>query len=343
MSNYPIFEPTDPSGLTRKSFVSNQEVRWCPGCGDYAVLASVQKVLPELGIPQEDFVFISGIGCSSRFPYYMETFGMHSIHGRAPAIASGTKAFRPNLNVWVMTGDGDGLSIGGNHLIHAIRRNIGLKIILFNNRIYGLTKGQYSPTSEMGKKSKSSPMGTVDYPFNPISVALGTGGTFVARTMDANPKHMQEVLKAAALHEGTAFVEVLQNCVIFNDGAFTDVTSRQSRGENTLDLVDGKPLLFGNKNEKGIILDKKMRPQVVKVDEVGLENILVHDADNEAMAFMLSHMTIPNHPVPMGVFRSVARPSYEQLLEDQINTAKAKKPNASVQSLLESGYTWRVE
>ncbi len=339
MSNYPICTPTDPSGLKSKDFKSDQEVRWCPGCGDYAVLNAVQRVMPELGIPREDFAFISGIGCSSRFPYYMQTYGMHGIHGRAPAIASGLKAQNPKLNVWVLTGDGDGLSIGGNHLIHALRRNIGLKIILFNNQIYGLTKGQYSPTSELGKRSKSSPLGSIDFPFNPISVALGTGATFVARTMDSDPKHMQAVIRAAALHKGSAFVEVFQNCLIFNDGAFDGITDRKSRAEATINLQHGEPILFGKQRDKGIIMDQQMRPQVVFVEERGLENILVHDQSNLAMSFMLSHL---EQPAPMGVLRNVKLPSYEAMLEAQIDEAKSKR-SGGVQDLLNAGYTWEID
>ncbi|MCC7269738.1 MAG: 2-oxoacid:ferredoxin oxidoreductase subunit beta, partial [Rhodocyclaceae bacterium] len=260
---------TETPALTKKDFESNQDVRWCPGCGDYAVLAQIQKLMPTLGIPRENFAFISGIGCSSRFPYYMETYGMHSIHGRAPAIASGLKLARPELSVWVVTGDGDALAIGGNHFIHAMRRNIGLKIILLNNRIYGLTKGQYSPTSELGKKTKTTPLGSIDRPFSPVAVALGAGATFVARTVDADQAHMAQVLKRAAAHEGTAFVEIFQNCIVFNDGAYDAITDKSVRDDARLLLEHGKPLVFGKNKDKGIRL-RGLEPEVVTLGENGV-------------------------------------------------------------------------
>ncbi len=344
MSTFPNIPSTDASNLTRKDFATDQDVRWCPGCGDYSILAQVQRTLPTLGIPREDFVFISGIGCSSRFPYYMDTYGMHSIHGRAPAIASGVKCTNPDLSVWVITGDGDGLSIGGNHLIHALRRNIGLKIILFNNRIYGLTKGQYSPTSEKGKVSKSTPMGSIDYPFQPVQVALGADATFVARTVDVDANHMQAMIKRAAAHEGTAFIEVLQNCPIFNDGAWTHISDRREKHAHELRLENGKPLRFGKSGEKGVALDPAtMRPVVVDVTDDNVDRLLVHDETNPTTAYFLSQLTHPDYPTPVGVFRCVERPTYESMLTAQLDAAKKRKPNSNVQELLESGHTWVVE
>lgn len=339
---YPHLEKTDPTLLWRKDFQSDQEVRWCPGCGNHSILAQVQQTLPKLGIPKENFVCISGIGCSSRFPYYMGTYGIHTIHGRAPAIATGTKLINPDLQIWVITGDGDGLSIGGNHLIQAIRRNIDLKILLFNNRIYSLTKGQFSPTSKQGTKSKSSPMGSIDYPFNAISVALGADATFVARTIDSNPQHLQMVLERAARHKGTAFVEIYQNCIIFNDGAYSDITDKTQRSTHALFLENGKPLIYGAENELGIALDNRMRPVSVPIYDYGLRNILVHDESNPALAFFLSHFELPELPIPLGVFKDVQKPCYDQMLEEQIKSAKEAEPEASLESLFESGYTWTV-
>lgn len=316
------------SKLTRKDFVTNQEVRWCPGCGDYSILATMQRVLPEIGIPREKFVFVSGIGCSSRFPYYVNTYGLHTIHGRAPTIATGIKATNPDLQVWVVTGDGDGLSIGGNHLLHALRRNVDLKIILFNNKIYGLTKGQYSPTSEKGKRTKSTPQGSIDYPISPLSFALGAEATFVARTVDTNPKHMAEVLTRAAHHKGSALVEVFQNCVIFNNGAYEEVTGKETRDDNTLILENGKPLLFGKDKNKGIQF-KDMGAEIVTVGENGvkLENVAIHNenANNSAYAFSLSRFETPNFPVPLGVFRQITKPTYEGMLNAQIEEASSAK------------------
>ncbi len=329
--------------LSRKDFVSDQDVRWCPGCGDYAILAQVQRVLPELGVPREQFVFISGIGCSSRFPYYMNTYGMHSIHGRAPAIASGLKVTRPDLHVWVVTGDGDALSIGGNHLIHALRRNVSLKILLFNNRIYGLTKGQYSPTSELGKVTKSTPFGSVDHPFNPISVALGADATFVARSVDVDAKHLQDILKRAHEHPGGAFVEILQNCNIFNDGAWDTLTDKNTKADSTLVLEHGKPLRFGKNREKGIRLGPGLRPEVVTLGG-GIEetDLLVHDEHNPAVAFLLSRMAAPDFPTPLGVFYSDVRPTYEAGANRQIEAARAKLGEGDVDALLNRGDTWVV-
>ncbi len=330
--------------LTKKDFVTNQEVRWCPGCGDYAILAFIQRVLPELGIPRENFVFVSGIGCSSRFPYYVNTYGLHTIHGRAPTVATGIKAANPDLQVWVVTGDGDGLSIGGNHLIHALRRNVDLKILLFNNRIYGLTKGQYSPTSELGKKSKSSPMGSVDYPINPLSLALASEASFVARAVDANTKSMTEVFTRAAHHKGSAFVEIFQNCIIFNDGAFDVVTDRESRDDAVLNLVHGQPLIFGKGRTKGIRLNG-ITPEVVTIGENGVKesDLVVHDEKNPnpAYAFLLSRFDQPEFPVPIGVLRSIDKPTYTDLLTDQ--TAKAiKKGVGNIEKLIEGSNTWTV-
>ncbi|MFZ4738097.1 MAG: 2-oxoacid:ferredoxin oxidoreductase subunit beta [Bradymonadia bacterium] len=342
MTLYPKLPATDPTTLTRKDFQTDQDVRWCPGCGDYAILAQVHKTLPELGIPRENFVFISGIGCSSRFPYYTNTFGMHSIHGRAPTIATGVKTLRPDLSVWVVTGDGDALSIGGNHLIHALRRNVDLKILMFNNRIYGLTKGQYSPTSEQGKKTKSTPMGSVDYPFNPISLALSAEATFVARSVDVDAKHLGSVLERAARHKGSAFVEIYQNCNIFNDGAFEYLTDRTTKADHELKLEHGKPVRFGAQGEKGIALDPRMQPVVVDVAEYGEDRLLVHDETNDAMAYFLSRLVHPNFPTPVGVFRAVERPTYDGLVAEQIAAAKSRAKPGGVQALLEAGETWVV-
>jgi 2-oxoglutarate ferredoxin oxidoreductase subunit beta len=338
---YPTVQHTDPAGQKRGDFVSDQDVRWCPGCGDYSILAQVQKLMPSLGVPRENFVFVSGIGCSSRFPYYMNTYGVHSIHGRAPAIATGIKAVRPELSVWLVTGDGDGLSIGGNHLIHVLRRNLDIKILLFNNQIYGLTKGQYSPTSPIGKKAKSTPMGSIDYPLDPTSVALGAGATFVARTVDVNVKHIAEVLKRAAAHKGTAFVEIYQNCPIFNDDAFVYLTDKEQKPAHELPVEHGKPLRFGKDGEKGIVLDEKMRPQVVDTAQVGVDRLLVHDEQNEFMSLLLSRLRHPEYPVPIGVFRAVERPSYDEMLNAQVAAAR-KVRTQNVQQLLDQGH-WVVK
>ncbi|MFQ5840049.1 MAG: 2-oxoacid:ferredoxin oxidoreductase subunit beta [Candidatus Methylomirabilales bacterium] len=328
--------------LSRKDFASDQEVRWCPGCGDYAILAQVQKVLPELGVPREQFVFISGIGCASRFPYYMNTYGFHSIHGRAPAIATGLKLTRPELSVWVVTGDGDGLSIGGNHLIHALRRNVGIKILLFNNRIYGLTKGQCSPTSEIGKVTKSTPLGSLDYPVNPIEVALGAEATFVARGVDVETKHLQEVLRRAYEHPGAAFVEILQNCNVYNDGAWDAVTDRAVKADNQLVLEHGKPLIFGKNRDKGIRLTKEMSPEVVQLGNgVDESTLLVHDEQNPVMSYILSRLG-PRMPTPIGVFRALQRMPYEQGVNAQIESARKRLGDGDLTALLNSGETWVV-
>lgn len=326
--------------LTKKDFVTDQDVRWCPGCGDYAILAFTQRVLPDLGIPRENFVFVSGIGCSSRMPYYVNTYGLHTVHGRAPAVATGIKAANPDLSVWVITGDGDALSIGGNHLIHTLRRNVDLKILLFNNRIYGLTKGQYSPTSELGKKTKSTPAGSIDYPMNPISLALGVEATFVARAVDSNTKSLQEVLTRAGKHKGTAFVEIFQNCIIFNDGAFDEVTDRDVRDDQTLVLKHGEPLIFGKDKDKGIRLNG-FEPEVVKAYH---KDVLIHNENNPspAYAFLLSRLQAPNFPTPIGVFRAVERPTYDEMLAKQIADAMAKKPR-DLQKLIQGPNTWKVD
>jgi 2-oxoglutarate ferredoxin oxidoreductase subunit beta len=327
--------------LTRKDFVSDQDVRWCPGCGDYSILAQVQRVMPDLGVPREKFVFISGIGCSSRFPYYMNTYGFHGIHGRAAAIASGLKISRPDLSVWVVTGDGDGLSIGGNHLIHALRRNVGLRILLFNNRIYGLTKGQYSPTSETGKVTKSTPMGSVDYPFNPIAVAMGVDASFVARTIDVEAKSLQEVLKRAHEHPGGAFVEILQNCNIFNDGAWEPLTDRATKADTVLLLEHGKPLIFGKSRDKGVKLGAGGRLEVVTLGNGVTEaDLLVHDEKNRALAYMLAHL---ENPTPIGVFHAEVRPAYEDAMARQIAVAQQKQGEGDVNTLFNRGETWVVE
>ncbi|HET8940112.1 MAG TPA: 2-oxoacid:ferredoxin oxidoreductase subunit beta [Polyangiales bacterium] len=341
LSIYPEFTPSDPSALTRKDFVTDQDVRWCPGCGDYSILAQVQRVMPSLGIPREKIVFVSGIGCSSRFPYYMETFGIHSIHGRAPALATGIKSSRPDLSVWLVTGDGDGLSIGGNHFIHVMRRNVDIKMLMFNNQIYGLTKGQYSPTSPIGKKAKSTPMGSVDYPLDPISIALGANATFVARTIDVHASHQQEALKRVAAHKGTAFLEIYQNCNIFNDGAFDALSDKATRPMHVLELEHGKPMRFGKDKEKGIVLGKDMRPQVVHVDSSNEADLLIHDETSEFCALLLSRFTAPEFPVPIGVFRAVVRESYDALMNQQVEKARAGK-RQSVQDLLDEN-VWTVK
>jgi 2-oxoglutarate ferredoxin oxidoreductase subunit beta len=335
-----------PGQLKKADFVSDQEVRWCPGCGDYAILNNVQKVMPDLGVPREKIVFVSGIGCSSRFPYYMNTYGFHSIHGRAPAIATGIKCANPELSVWVITGDGDALSIGGNHFIHAIRRNLDLNYILFNNRIYGLTKGQYSPTSEFGKKTKSTPAGTIDYPINPLSLAIASESTFVARSIDIDVKHLGAIVEAAAKHKGISFIEVYQNCNIFNDGAFDSFAERTVRPERVLYLEHGKPMVFGKNRDKGIRMNGAL-PEVVTIGENGIteNDLLVHDIylKDPSVAFMLARMESPEFPQPVGIFRAIERPTYEDMMEDQIEAAVAKSGQGSLEKLMNSGDTWLVE
>ena len=336
--------PTIPAPLTKKDFISDQEVRWCPGCGDYAILSSVQSVLPELGIPRENFVIVSGIGCSSRLPYYVNTYGFHGIHGRAPAIAGGLATARPDLSVWIVTGDGDALSIGGNHLIHALRRNVNLKILMFNNQIYGLTKGQYSPTSELGKKTKSSPFGTVDRPFNPISLALGAEATFVARSVDVYGAHLKQVLKRAAAHKGAAFIEIYQNCNVFNDGAFKEITEKEIRDDSQVMLEHGKPLIFGKNHDKGIRLNGFL-PEVVKLGGgVTEKDLLVHDEHAPAaLALILSRLGGRGMPAPLGIFRDIEAPVFDELMNDQIQQAQAARGTGDLYKLLNSGDTWEVK
>ena len=338
-----------PAKLTRQDFISGQEVRWCPGCGDYAILNNVQKVMPELGISREKMVFVSGIGCSCRFPYYMNTYGFHSIHGRAPAVATGIKAANPELSVWVVTGDGDALSIGGNHFMHAIRRNLDLNIILFNNRIYGLTKGQYSPTSELGKKTKSTPMGVIDYPLNPLSVAIASEATFVGRSIDIDVKHLGSMVEAAAKHKGVSFLEVYQNCNIFNDKAFDSFTDRSVRSDRVLYLEHGKPMVFGKDRNRGIRMNGA-HPEVVHLGENGIteNDLLVHDIhlQDPSVAFMLARMEYregSEFPQPVGIFRAIERATYEDMMADQIAAAISRSGPGQIEKLINSGDTWTVE
>jgi len=348
MSEHPGDKSTNGNGdqplvqLTGKDFKSDQEVRWCPGCGDYAILAAVQSFMPELGLPRERIVFVSGIGCAARFPYYMQTYGMHSIHGRAPAIATGLSTSRPDLSVWVVTGDGDALSIGGNHLIHALRRNVNLKILLFNNQIYGLTKGQYSPTSPLGTKNKSTPMGSLDWPFNPVSIAIGAEATFVARSIDTDKKHLTEVLRRAANHPGAAFVEIYQNCNVYNDGAFDAV---KEETENQIRLEHGQPVRFGAESEKGVVVRSDGACELVDVAAVGEEALLIHDEHQKdgSLAFALSRIShTPHGPTPIGIFRDIERPVYDRLMAEQLETAKAEQGSGELAGLLHSGDTWRI-
>ena len=336
---------TDLPVLSPKDFASDQEIRWCPRCGDYSILAQVKKVLPTLGLPKEKFCFISGIGCSSRFPYYMDTYGFHSIHGRAPAVATAVKMANPDLQTWVITGDGDALSIGGNHLMHAIRRNIDLKIILFNNQIYGLTKGQYSPTSPQGKRTKSSPVGSVDHPLNPLSVALGCEATFVARSVDVDIKHLTMVLERAAHHKGTAFVEVYQDCNVFNHKAFEFATDKKIKDDNIIYLEHGKPLTFA-KGTKGIRVNEGSRPEVVDLDgSIAEDDLLFHDekAVEPSLAFMLARMRYPTFPEPIGIFRALEKPTYDEVANQQIEDAIAEKGQGDLNALFNKGDTWEVK
>jgi 2-oxoglutarate ferredoxin oxidoreductase subunit beta len=331
--------------LTPNDYASDQDVRWCPGCGDYSILAQMKKVMASLGVSRENTVFVSGIGCSSRFPYYMNTYGLHSIHGRAPAVATGLKCVRPDLSVWVITGDGDGLSIGGNHLMHAIRRNLDVNIVLFNNQIYGLTKGQYSPTSPLGKVTKSTPSGSVDNPLYPLSIAIGCEATFVARSIDVNIKHLTMTLERAAAHRGTSFVEVYQNCNVFNDGAFNYATDRETKAQTTLELEHGKPLIFGKNRDKGIRLHG-MQPEIVELSSgIKEDDLLFHDerAPEPSLAYLLSRMRYPEFPEPIGVFRAVDRPRYEERLNAQVDDAIAKRGAGDLAELFASADTWTVE
>lgn len=338
---------TPVPALTAKDFATDQEVRWCPGCGDYSILAQVQKVMPGLGIPRENIVIVSGIGCSSRFPYYMNTFGMHSIHGRATAIASGLKATRPELSVWVVTGDGDGLSIGGNHTMHLLRRNFDINILLFNNQIYGLTKGQYSPTSESKKVTKSTPFGSLDHPFNPLALAMGADATFIARTMDRDPKHLQQLLIRANQHKGASFLEIYQNCNIFNDGAFEIFTEKSSKPDETLFLEQGKPLVFGAQQNKGIKLDG-FKPIVVDLGaEYSAEDLWIHDEKDfykgQILVRMFEDPRIEGHlPRPFGVFYETDRLSYEDMMTMQIEEVITTKGKGDLDKLLKGNETWTI-
>ena len=333
--------------LTAKDFETDQEVRWCPGCGDYSILKQVQKVIPELGVKREDVVFISGIGCSSRFPYYMNTYGMHSIHGRAPAVVSGLKATNPDLSVWMITGDGDALSIGGNHLIHMLRRNFDINILLFNNQIYGLTKGQYSPTSEEGKNTKSSPMGSLDHPFNPAALCIGADSTFYARTMDRDPIHLRTILSRANAHKGTSMVEIYQNCNVFNDGAFFGMTDKATKGEQTLFVEHGQPLVYGANKEFGIKLDG-FTPVIVSMDSVSEDELWIHDENDRGKANILVRFYQDpslegNFPRPFGIFYTEERACYEDLLTDQVETAKVKFGRGDLNELLRGKSTWTID
>jgi 2-oxoglutarate ferredoxin oxidoreductase subunit beta len=341
--------PTSDEPQTGKEYTSDQEVRWCPGCGDYAVLKAVQSFLPQLGLRRENIVFVSGIGCSSRFPYYLDTYGMHSIHGRAPSIATGIATAREDLSVWVVTGDGDALSIGGNHLIHALRRNVNMTILLFNNRIYGLTKGQYSPTSETGKVTKSTPMGSLDHPFNPVSLALGAEATFVARTIDSDRKHLTSVLAAAAAHRGTSLVEIYQNCPIFNDGAFDAIKNPDTKADAIIPLVHGEPIRFGAEGQYGVVRDKESGSIfAVEVAEADGADLLVHDAHNPdpSTAFALSRLTDAGvlHRAPIGIFRDVQRPTYDDQAREQIVTARQGQadPQLALAGLISGSDTWTI-
>jgi 2-oxoglutarate/2-oxoacid ferredoxin oxidoreductase subunit beta len=332
--------------LTKKDFQSAQQVKWCPGCGAYGILSQVQKVLPRLGIPREKIVFVSGIGCSSRFPYYLNTYGVHGIHGRAPAIAMGVKCARPDLSVWVVSGDGDGLSIGTNHLIHTLRRNLDVNILLLNNQIYGMTKGQYSPTSELGKKTKSSPLGTIEQPIHPIEIALAAEATFVARTVVADLAHLGNVLEAAARHKGSSFVEIRLNCVVFNDSVLQTFSDASTRSDNWIYLEQGKPVRFGAEGNKGVVV-RDMQPEVVRVGESGVreESLLVHDAKgaSSAQAYLLAGLHEPAFPTAIGIFRDVDRPTYDDLLMSQIDTALAKNGRGDLGKLLNAGTAWDVD
>lgn len=340
-----ISKEAPPAKYTPKDFQSDQDVRWCPGCGDYSILAQVQRILPETNIPKHKIVFISGIGCSSRFPYYMDTYGFHGIHGRATAIASGLKIARPDLSVWVATGDGDGLSIGGNHFIHICRRNIDVKILLFNNQIYGLTKGQYSPTSEFGKITKSSPYGSPDHPFNPLLLALGAEASFVARSLDRDPKHLQTVIKRAALHRGTSFVEIYQNCNVFNDGAFFAFTEKGMKEQNVLFLEHNKPMVFGPENSNGIKLDG-FTPVVVSLNDGkhSVTDLVVHNENDTILSFILARMSnIEGLPRPVGVLFADTRPQYEEVVNRQIENALQKQGPGDLKKLLTHGETWNIK
>ena len=337
--------PDEAVKLSRKDFQSDQEVRWCPGCGDYSILTAVQLLLPELDVKPENLVFVSGIGCAARFPYYMNVYGLHGIHGRAPAIATGIALSRPDLDVWVITGDDDALSIGGNHLIHSMRRNVNFTMLLFNNQIYGLTKGQYSPTSEVGKVTKSTPFGSIDQPFNPVSLALGAEASFIARTHDMDRKHMTETFRRAHAHRGSSFVEVYQNCNVFNDGAFAAVTAKEARPNMLIDLKHGEPIRFGADGQHGVLLNARGETEIVDVADVGEDRLLVHDEhrDDPSLAFALSRLAdTPTVPTPVGVFRDVERPIYEGEVQRQLVGAQEQRGPGDLEALIGSGATWEV-
>jgi 2-oxoglutarate ferredoxin oxidoreductase subunit beta len=338
--------PKSPYPLTREDFISDQMVKWCPGCGDHAILSAVSKVFPEIGYKKENYVLVSGIGCSSRFPYYVNTYGFHGIHGRAMAIASGVKIANPSLSVWIITGDGDSMAIGGNHFIHLIRRNIDVNLLLFNNQIYGLTKGQYSPTSPLGAVTKTSPYGTIEHPFTPGELVLGAQGTFFARGIDAQPKMLTDIMFEAARHDGTSVVEVLQNCVIFNDGAYDHIAAREFRDERTIYLEHGKPMLFGANKDKGLRWNGSSL-EVITLGENGwgINDVLVHDAQNPdpGLHLSLAKMNWPELPVAFGVIRAVKAPTYDDLMEEQIQRIKAQSPIKCMDDLLNSGDTWEVD
>ena len=339
---------TAAATLARKDFVSDQDVRWCPGCGDYSILANIQRVMPELGVAKENVVFVSGIGCSSRFPYYMNTYGFHTIHGRAPSFASGIKASNPDLSVWVVTGDGDGLSIGGNHLLHTLRRNLNLQILLFNNRIYGLTKGQYSPTSQVGLRTKSTPTGSIDHPVDPISFAIGAGATFVARTIDVDAPHLQQTLRRAHEHAGTAFVEILQNCPVFNDATWGELEDKKTRAANAIVLEQGKPLVYGSPGTRKGIRMEGGKPYIVELadgDDPVEKGVVVHDerSNTASYSFALASLHRPEFPLPVGVLRSIEKPCYETMLQQQVDDAVAARGPGDLNALLHSGDTWQVD
>lgn len=330
--------------FTKNDFVSGAEVRWCPGCGDYSILGAMQQTLAKFDIPRENHVFVSGIGCSSRFPYYMNTYGFHTIHGRAPTVATGLRCVNPDLSIWVITGDGDGLSIGGNHLLHAMRRNLNFNILLVNNQIYGLTKGQYSPTSPTGKMTKSSPYGSIDHPINPLCIAIASEATFIARTLDSDPRHMSATLERAMKHKGISFVEVYQNCIIFNDKAHGPVTGRETRDDRMVYLEHGKPLLFGKNKNKTIRLNG-LYPEITDYDPTDTRGLLIHDETDPRPnhAYLLTQLIYPDFPVPFGVFRAVEKPTYDDLMNQQIRDIVAKKGKGTLEKLIYSGDTWRVQ
>lgn len=330
---------------TRENFISGQDVRWCPGCGDYSILATMQRTLAKFDLPKEKYVFISGIGCSSRFPYYMNTYGFHSIHGRAPTIATGLRCINPELSIWVITGDGDGLSIGGNHLVHSMRRNINFNILLVNNRIYGLTKGQYSPTSPIGKVTKSSPEGSIDYPINALCIAIASEATFIARTLDSIPTHMGSVLERAMKHKGISFVEIYQNCNVFNDKAFEPVTGREVRDDRMVILEHGKPLIFGKNRDKAIRLNSLLTEIVDYKDGMNTKDLLIHNENDPEpnYAYILTQMEYPSMPVPLGIFRDIKKPTYDEMLETQIQESIKKKGKGTIKELIYGTDTWTVK